>query len=208
MKKKVSNEVVMVKDMIRMLLFVSIGLCMVAPALHAGNIPKSIAGITLGNNVKSYPEIMDSNFLKDVVVTDWHGFRKGTISYGVCLHPDKILKIDMKYEDRSKKLFKQVLKKLKTKYGEPDWNGDSFGLKHIWKWHFTDENGDRVTMKLQHNVKDSAETLGNMIKLAYPDKIDEERSCFADMCHQNREQIDLQRKEELKKTDWSYLVPQ
>ncbi len=183
-------------------------LCSTTSALHAENIPKSIAGIALGSSVKSYPEIIDSNFMKDVVVTDWHGFRKGTISYGVCLYTDEILKIDMKYADRSKKLFKQVLKKLKAKYGEPDWSGDSFGHKHIWKWHFMDENGNRVTMKLQHNAKDSDESLGNMIKLAYPDKIAEERNCFTEMCDQSRAQIDQLRKEELKKTDWSYLIPQ
>lgn len=174
----------------------------------AGNVPLSIAGIQLGTDVKSYPEIVDSNFMKEVVVTDWHGFRKGVISYGICLNVNMILKIDMKYEDKSKKFYKKLLKKLKATYGDPDtWSGDSFGVKHIWKWHFTDKNNDRVSLKLQYNSKDSNETIGNMIKLSYPDKIADERRCFMDMCEENRETFGVSRLEELKQSDWSHLIP-
>jgi len=177
-------------------------------AAEEDRIPISIAGISLGSDVTSYPEITDSNFMKEVVVTDWHGFRKGVISYGICLNQDIILKIDMKYEDKSKKFYNKLLKKIKASYGDPDtWSGDSFGLKHIWKWHFTDKNDDRVTLKLQYNGKDSNETIGNMIKLSYPDKIADERRCFMEMCEQSREGYDTGRLEELKKSDWSHLIP-
>lgn len=173
------------------------------------NTPISIAGISLGSDVKSYPDIVDSNFMKEVVVTDWHGFRKGVIGYGICLYKDIILKIDMKYEDKSKKFYNQLLKKIKAQYGDPDtWSGDSFGLKYIWKWHFTDKENNRVTLKLQFNAKDSNETIGNMIKLSYPDKIAEERRCFMDMCDANREQFDVSRLENLKQSTWSHLIPE
>lgn len=176
--------------------------------VNADEVPISVAGISLGSDVNSYPEIIDSNFMKEVVVTDWHGFRKGVISYGICLNRDMILKIDMKYENKSKRFYKKVLKRIKAQYGDPDtWSGDSFGVKHIWKWHFIDKNSDRVTLKLQHNSKDSNETLGNMIKLSYPDKIADERRCFMDMCEESRESFATDRKEELKKSDWSHLVP-
>lgn len=188
-------------------LFLFITCCTVTYAKDT-QVPISIAGISLGSNVTSYPEITDSNFMKEVVVTDWHGFRKGVISYGICLNQDMILKIDMKYEDKSKKFYNKLLKKIKASYGDPDtWSGDSFGLKHIWKWHFTDKNDDRVTLKLQYNSKDSNETIGNMIKLSYPDKIADERSCFMDMCEASREDFDTGRLEELKKSDWSHLIP-
>lgn len=172
-------------------------------------VPISIAGIALGSNVTSYPAIIDTNFMKEVVVTDWHGFRKGTISYGICLNVDTILKIDMKYEDKSKKFYNTLLGKLKAQYGEPDiWSGDSFGVKHIWRWDFTDKDNNRVRLKLQYNGKDSNETIGNMIKLSYPDKIDDERRCFMEMCHESRMQLDVTRLEELKKSDWSHLIPE
>lgn len=174
----------------------------------SNNVPISIAGIRLGSDVTTYPDIIDSNFMKEVVVTDWHGFRKGVISYGICLNQDIILKIDMKYEDKSKGFYKKLLKKMKAKYGDPDtWSGDSFGVKYIWKWHFTDKNDDRVTLKLQYNGKDSNETIGNMVKLSYPDKIADERRCFMDMCKENKESFAIDRLEELKKSDWSYLIP-
>ncbi len=173
------------------------------------NAPISIAGISLGSDVNSYPDIIDSNFMKDVVVTDWHGFRKGVISYGICRYKDTILKIDMKYEDKSKKFYRKLLKKIKAQYGDPDtWSGDSFGLKYIWKWHFTDKDDNRVTLKLQFNAKDSNETIGNMIKLSYPDKIADERRCFMEMCDANREQFDVSRLEKLKQSDWSHLIPE
>ncbi len=171
--------------------------------------PISIAGISLGSDVKSYPDIIDSNFMKEVVVTDWHGFRKGVISYGICRYSDTILKIDMKYEDKSKKFYHKVLKKIKAQYGDPDtWSGDSFGLKYIWKWHFTDKDDNRVTLKLQFNAKDSNETIGNMIKLSYPDKIADERRCFMEMCDANREQFDAIHLEKIQQSDWSHLIPE
>jgi hypothetical protein len=172
-------------------------------------VPISIAGISLGSEISAYPNIIDSNFMKEMVVTDWHGFRKGVIGYGVCLHKDTILKIDMKYEDKSKEFYNTLLKKIKVQYGDPDtWSGDSFGVKYIWKWHFTDKDNNAVILKLQHNSKDSNETIGNMIKLSYPDKIAEERRCFNEMCEQNMMKFDLSRQEELKNSDWPHLIPQ
>ena len=172
-------------------------------------VPISIAGIVLGSDVKSYPDIIDSNFMKEVVVTNWHGFRKGIISYGICLNKDTILKIDMKYEDKSKNFYNTLLKKIKSQYGDPDtWSGDSFGLKYIWKWHFMDKGKNRVTLKLQYNGKDSNETIGNMIKLSYPDKIADERRCFMEMCEESREKFDGNYREELKRSDWSHLIPE
>ena len=151
---------------------------------------------------------MQNNFLKEVVVTDWHGFRKGIISYGTCQHIDQILKMDMKYENNSKEFFQELLKKFRDDFGEPDeWNGDSFGVMHIWKWQFVDKEKNRISLALQYNGKNSNETLGNVVKLAYPDKMEEERICFIDVCRHSNDKADAKRKEELKKSDWSHLVP-
>ena len=172
-------------------------------------IPHEIAGIVLGTSVDEYPEITRTNFLKEVVVTDWHGFRKGVISYGTCRYVDRILKIDMKYKDKSKKFFEQLLKKFRKKYGEPHaWTGDSFGVMHVWKWKFIDKEQNKVSLKLQYNGKNSDETLGNMVKLSYPGKIQEERLCFIEVCANTTEKIDTKRREELNKSDWTHLVPQ
>jgi hypothetical protein len=174
----------------------------------AENVPHEIGGIALGSKVESYSDIVRSNFLKEVVVTDWHGFRNGVISYGTCRHDGEILKIDMKYEDRSKEFYTTLLEKFREKFGPPtSWHGDSFGVMLIWKWQFVDSEKNKISLTLQHNGKYSTETIGNMVKLSFPEKIEEERLCFIDMCVKHNEQTDEKRREELKKTDWSFLVP-
>ncbi len=175
---------------------------------RAENVPHEIAGIVLGTSVDEYPDIIKTNFLKDMVVTDWHGFRNGTISYGTCKYVNRILKIDMKYADKSEDLFKKLLKEFREKFGEPDeWKGDSFGVMRIWKWQFIDKEQNKVSLSLQYNGKDSNETIGNMVKLSYPKKIEEERLCFINMCKNSNKHLDTTRREELNKSDWSYLVP-
>lgn len=174
----------------------------------AKKVPHEIAGIVLGTSVDDYPEIVQTNFLKEIVVTDWHGFRKGVLSYGTCRHVDRILKIDMKYKNKSEKFFQQLLKKFRKEFGEPHaWTGDSFGVMHVWKWQFIDKEQDRVSLALQYNGKNSEETLGNMVKLSYPGKIEEERLCFIEVCANTKEKMGATRREELNKSDWSHLVP-
>lgn len=182
---------------------------LIAPALaHATETPTEIAGISLGSNVNSYPSFTQSNFLKEVVVTDWHGFRKGVISYGACKYIDQILKIDLKYEQKDKAFYTKLLKTFKGKFGEPDlWKGDSFGVVHIWKWYFTDEQKNRVSLILQHNSKNSSETIGNMVKLSYPDKIAEEQLCFADVCKEHSTKTRKEIKERPGEDEWSLLIP-
>ncbi len=174
----------------------------------AKNAPHEIAGIALGSDVNAYPDLIRNNFLKEVVITDWHGFRKGIISYGTCKYVDRILKIDMKYEDKSEEFFEKLLKKFREKFGEPgSWNGDSFGVVRIWKWQFVDREKNQVSLVLQYNGKNSEETIGNVMRLSYPDKINEERQCFSNMCHHSKDKFDKKQREDLKKYDWSDLVP-
>jgi len=182
-------------------------ICFPVPA-SAVDAPSGVGGIVLGSHIDTYPDIINSNFMKEVVVTDRHGFRKGIISYGVCKYEGEILKIRLKYDDKSKAFFKTLLAKFRKKFGAPDsWKGDSFGLLHIWKWHFTDNDQNRVSLNLQYNAKDPNQTIGNVVKLSYPDRVEEERICFMQMCDQANEKADVKRKEELKKSDWSYLIP-
>ncbi len=184
-------------------------LCTFMPAFAAtDNIPHEIAGIALGDNVNDYPDIMQNNFLQEVVVTDWHGFRKGIISYGTCKNINQILKMDMKYEDKSEQFYHQLLGKFRERFGEPDaWHGDSFGVMRIWKWHFIDKANNPVSLVLQYNGKNSNETIGNMVRLSYPGKIDEERHCFMEICRMTNDKTDAKGREEQKKSGWSYLVP-
>lgn len=180
----------------------------ISGATAASKAPKEVAGFVLGSKVTDYPNIEYSNFLKEVVVYDWHGFDKGIISYGVCAIPGEIIKIKMKYADASKRYFKVLLKKYKKQYGKPtEWKGDSFGILHIWKWKFLDENNNRVHLILQHNTKNPNENIGNMVKLYYPDRIVQEQKCFTLQCSKNISQTEKQMRDQRTKSDWKYLIP-
>ncbi|MGW8195789.1 MAG: hypothetical protein ACWGOX_16145 [Desulforhopalus sp.] len=176
--------------------------------LAAQDAPHQVAGITLGTHIDDYPNIIRTNFLKEVVITDQYGFRKGVISYGACLHKNLILKIDMKYKDKSKSFYQKLLKEFKQRFGEPDsWHGDSFGVLYLWKWSFIDKDQNRISLSLQYNGKNSNETIGNMVKLSLPEKIEEERLCFVRMCGEISKEHDTEDSAEGEDVDWSYLIP-
>jgi hypothetical protein len=174
-----------------------------------GAVPHEIAGIELGTKVHEYADFEDSNYLKETVVMDWHGFDKGIIYYGICHSPGTIVKIQMKYQDSSKAFFNVLMKKVKKKYGPPsEWEGDSFGINHIWKWKFIDKEGRKVNMILHHNLQDKSENMGNQLKLYYPELMEQEHLCFLRQCQTIDDPEQQTRKEELKKSSWKYLIPQ
>ncbi len=147
--------------------------------VYGADAPLEFGGLKLGTDITEYPHLEYSNFLKDVVVTDWNGFAKGMISYGVCRDPGKIVKIRFKYMDTSKKFYRNLLKRYKEKFGKPGkWEGDAFGIQHIWKWTFVDGKQNRVVMIMQHNLKDAKLPIGTVVTLSYPDLIERERACF------------------------------
>lgn len=175
---------------------------------HDIEVPHEVAGIKLGEDIADYQDIEYSNYLKEVIVNDWHGFRKGIIYYGVCDSPGIIVKLRMKYEDNSKDFFNNLMKRFKKKFGPPtEWKGDSFGIKHIWKWKFRDKEGRSVSMSLQHNLKDPNNSIGNEVKMSYPEQIELERLCFIRQCEQIESPEEQKRREKLKETGWDYLIP-
>ncbi len=172
-------------------------------------VPKKIAGIELGSNVEQYPDFEVSNYLKETVVMDWHGFDKGIIFYGICHSPGTIVKLQMKYENSTKAFFDTLLSRFKKKYGPPtEWDGDSFGINHIWKWKFVDEQGRQVRMTLHHNLQDTDQNIGNQVKISYPEMMEQEHLCFLKQCQEITDPEQKKRKEELKKSSWEDLIPQ
>lgn len=175
--------------------------------LTARDIPTQVGGFVLRSDVTNYPDIEYSNFLKEVVIHNWNGFDKGIISYGICHSPGEIVKIKLKYKDPSKRFFKTLLKKFRQKYGKPDeWKGDSFGILHVWKWKFTNADGQRIHLTLQHNTRNPNENTGNMVKLYCPDQIAKEQECFNSQC----ESAQKVRPEgqAAPEPNWNFLIPQ
>ena len=146
--------------------------------------PKEIGGFKLGTSIDDYEFISYRNFLKQVVVENVGAFRKGIIEYGVCERPGTIVRIKLKYSDNSESFYRQLLRKYKQQLGEPTkYTGDSFGILMAWKWFFTDEAGERISLTLQYNKKNLNETLGSMVKMSMPDRINAERLCFNKVCN-------------------------
>jgi len=176
--------------------------------LFASEVPTEIAGFKLGADITDYPEIEYTNYLKEMVIDDWHGFKKGIISYGTCAYPGEIVKLRMKYQDSSKKFYETLFKKFKKKFGKPsEWKGDAFGILYIWKWSFIDENGHRVSLSLQHNMKNDDENIGNLVKLSFPEREEEERACFIKFCEINKTAEEKERLQQRLEPDWDFMIP-
>lgn len=182
---------------------------LLAPVLvSAVDAPLEIGGIKLGDDITEYPDIESSNYLREVVINDWYGFRKGIISYGTCAYPGQIVKIQMKYENRTKKFYEELLSRYKAKYGKPtEWKGDAFGVLYVWKWRFVDKHDQRVNLILQHNLHNDDENIGNQVKLSYPERQEEERLCFLKFCEENKTEEQKALIKERRKPDWDYLIP-
>jgi hypothetical protein len=187
-------------------------LVLLFPALAPGaEAPREVGGFRLGSSIDQYDFITYQNYLKEVMVEDVDGFRKGTLYYGVCDRPGEIVKITLKYADTSKDFYRTALKQYKARFGTPDrYTGDSFGILKAWKWHFTDEQGNRVSLSLQYNSMDPNESLGTVVKLSLPERIDAERQCFNRMCskrHAQRNKEERQEHAQQTQIDWEQLLP-
>lgn len=177
-----------------------------AMAMATDQVPHEIGGFRLGASIDDYDYISYRNFLKQVVVDHIGGFRKGIIEYGVCDNPGQIVKIKLKYLDSSERFYRRLFKEYKRRFGEPDeFTGDTFGIVKSWKWRFRDKHGNRISLTLQHNLKNPDEATGNMVKLSLPDRIEAERKCFNRTCASRRNapcptQVP-------QPADWDALVP-
>lgn len=154
----------------------------------AAETPLSVAGYTLGQPIKDYAErvFMETALpvrymenLREVEIVPQEGFKSGLISFGTCRQPGTIVRIKLKYADGSLEFYEELLKRFKQKFGEPDeYQGDPFGVFISWKWSFTDSRQNRISLVLQHNLKDEDEKIGNALKLTLSNHLEEDASCF------------------------------
>lgn len=167
-------------------------------------VPTEINGFKLGATIEEYDFLTYQNYLREVMIDNIGGFRRGSLSYGTCKQPGEIVRIKLKYKDNSKKFYKQLLKRYKKKFGDPEeFTGDAFGIVLAWKWRFKDKDNNHISLTLQHNKKDVNEATGNMVKLSLPDKIEAERKCFLKTCKMEK----TQRPTGMMSEDWENLIP-
>ena len=138
--------------------------------------------------------------IEEVEIKPIKGMKSGYIAYATCAAPGHIVRIKLKYTDSSKKFFDNLLKRTKKKYGEPDdYRGDPFHILIAWKWSFTDKEGNRISLTLQHNAQDTDEKKGNAVKLTMTNLIDEDQRCY--------KQKALDQREKLRQRDWKAMDP-
>ena len=185
-------------------------LLLFVPGVTRAEAPHGVGGFVLGQNIKEYEDrvIMDtalpvrySENMEEVEIKFTQGFKSGIITYGTCAKPGQIVKIKLKYADFSKEFHKNLLKRFKKQFGEPDeYRGDPFGIVKAWKWSFVDEQNQRISLTLQHNAKDAEEKKGNAVKITNTTLIEEDALCY------KRKQLD--HRERLRQREWKAVNPE
>lgn len=137
--------------------------------------------------------------IEEVEIKPTAGFKSGLISYATCTAPGSIVRIKLKYTDASKKFFEQLLKRIKKRYGDPEYRGDPFRIVIAWKWSFVDKDNNRISLNLQHNSRDEEEKKGNSIKLTMLSLIEKDRQCY------KVKKLNL--REKLRQRKWEVMVP-
>jgi hypothetical protein len=180
--------------------------------------PHEIAGFALGKNISDYQEkiqmetmlpIRYADFLKEVEIRNIPGYKSGLITYGDCAVPGRILRIKLKYADSSREFYNNLLDRYTKRFGKPDrWRGDPFHVLVAWKWSFTDKEGNRISMVLQHNVEDTTRKLGNAVKLTMLNFEEEEIQCFEKKESEARVP-EIKRDQKVKvEQNWDLFIPQ
>ncbi len=165
----------------------------------AAEVPRSIAGFTLGRPIESVAErvIMETALpvrymenLLEVEIMPTPGFKSGLVAFGTCREPRSILRIKLKYEDGGIEFFEELLRRFKTRFGDPaEYQGDPFRVFISWKWSFSDAHANRISLTLQHNAQDEEEKIGNAVKLTLHNGLEEDARCFKENRPERREAL-------------------
>ncbi|MFH1292839.1 MAG: hypothetical protein ABIJ44_01770 [Pseudomonadota bacterium] len=186
------------------------GMCLANP-------PHQVGGFILGKNVADYSEILRMEtslpirymeYISEVEIKKTAGFKTGIISYGTCAAPGRIVRVRLKYADPTKGFYDKLLALFRKQFGKPtEWRGDPFNIIIAWKWSFTDNENNKISLILHHNTKDSEEKLGNVVKLTMLTFVEEEYRCFQ---KKHPETLDGPGKQELDsrgEVNWDLFVP-
>jgi len=154
---------------------------------HA-KFPVHLGGFLLGDDISNYHHLIDmescrelpfNEYLEEGQIIPQSGFKSGLVAYGMCRNLKKILRIKLKFSDPSKEFFERLLKKYSEQLGQPDeYKGDPFQTMIAWKWSFVNDQNEKSSLILQHNILVDDEKIGNSVKLTLTSRIDEERDCF------------------------------
>ncbi len=199
-------------------LFLALSLASAVPALAVH--PLDLAGFHLGGRIEDYRSrlrmssdlpIRHMECIHEVEIAPISEYKSGLIAYGTCDEPGRIVRIKLKYKNATRSFYNELLSRFKARFGEPyEWRGDPFHVVIAWKWSFVDEAGNRVSLILQHNLKDEDQKMGNSVKLTLTSQIEAELACF-EAKEAAAEKERERRGETVRKPagppDWEMLIP-
>jgi len=173
----------------KILAFILTALLISASAAYAGKgFPMTLAGLTLGQDMSNYDEccerqpasvMPDAPFLKEAHLKKnvIQGIRGGSLTYANCNEKGKLVRIKLKFHDRSQKLFDQLLRKYEAAFGKADsYQGDSFRNIIAWEWDFT-QGDERVSLILMWSRVNDMRP-GVSIKMTLSSLLDSEYECY------------------------------
>jgi len=203
----------------RLVVLIVLMLSLNTVSLQAGDIPHGVAGFTLGHNVAQIKNRLQMEtvlplryreYLREVEIAALPEFKSGVIVYGTCEQPGRIVRIKLKYADASRAFYDALLERVEMRFGKPtSYEGDPFHIVIEWKWSFIAADGNRITMHLSHNNRDTEEKFGNAIKLTLVSAMNKERQCFRDKAPQagDSQKEGHRPLESLSAEDWKALLP-
>lgn len=157
-------------------------------AMAADGFPLTLAGITLGKDIKTFTAccdmqlaspMPDAPFLNEVhLKADYvPGVRGGSLTYANCNDIGKVGRIKLKFHDRSKDLFEKLLDKYTTAFGKPDsYQGDAFRNIIAWQWDFAKGDEKVALLLMWSRLKEMRP--GVSIKMTLSSLVDSEYACF------------------------------
>ena len=150
--------------------------------------PLNLGGFKLGEDIAGYMTFIDENSFRKIRYSEYigeaeiksvPGFVSGSIAFGLCDQPKRIVRIKLKYDDPTRDFFDMLLKRFEASFGAPDeYRGDPFQAMIAWKWSFKSSTLGNISLILQHNTKNPDEKFGNAVKLTLTGQIEMERMCM------------------------------
>ncbi len=186
-----------------------------APNSAQAKFPVHLGGFIIGDDISNYTNLIDMKTCREVTYNKYlaegeiypgPGFKTGLIAYGLCDRPNKIVRIKLKYQDSSKKFFNKLLKQYKKRLGDPDeYKGDPFQTVIAWKWSFSNQKNERLSLTLQHNALVEDKKIGTAVKLTLTSQVEKERACF--MAKKPNKDKKSHSGKAVSKNMWEFFIP-
>lgn len=184
---------------------------------RAGEIPMSLAGITLGADISTVHHccllstdipLAEERYLNEIDLEAQFvpGIKGGSVAYATCAQKGKIVRIKLKFDNPSREFYDDLLKRYEKAFGQAhEWRGDPMQTIISWKWNFKDSSGQKVNLELTHSEDEDYKT-GNFVKMSLRSLWEVEAECIkGGMASRSVADIKPTPRERI---DFSQLIPQ